>query len=81
MNIIEIPFEVEAKTMGNQKTKNVSYYFNESPHGLCLDREEIMLAQIHACERLFKLTKDQTELVVIEKEIAKIKFAIEHMKG
>lgn len=31
MNIIKIPFMVEAKTMGNQKTKNVSYYFNQSP--------------------------------------------------
>ncbi len=66
--------------MGNQKTKNVSYYFNESPHSLCLNREDIMIAQIQACERLFNLTKDQTELVAIEKETVKLKFAIELLK-
>jgi hypothetical protein len=36
MNIIDIPFIVEAKTMGNLKTKNVSYYFSESTHRFCL---------------------------------------------
>ncbi len=81
MNIIEIPFLVEAKTMGTQKTKNVSYYFSESTHSLCLIKEDIMLAQVHACERLLDLSKDQTDVATIEKEIAKLKFAIELMKG
>jgi len=81
MNIIEIPFMVEAKTMGNQKTKNVSYYINESPHSLCLDKEDIMLAQIHACERLLNLTEDQMDLAAVEEEISKLKFAIELMKS
>jgi len=81
MNIIEIPFMVEAKTMGNQKTKKVSYHFNESPHSLCLDKEDIMLAQIHACERLLNLTEDQIDLAAVEEEISKLKFAIELMKS
>jgi len=34
MNILEIPFIVEAKTMGNLRTKNVLYYFSESTHSL-----------------------------------------------
>jgi hypothetical protein len=40
-----------------------------------------MIAQIHACKRLFNLTKDKIELVAIEKEIAKLKLAIKFMKG
>ena len=50
MNVMEIPLMVEVNTMYNQKTKNVSYYFNQSPHGLCLDREDMMIAQIHPCK-------------------------------
>jgi len=81
MNIVEIPFIVEAKTMGNLRTKNVLYYFSESTHSLCLDKEAIMLAQVHACERLLDLSRDQTDTAVLEKEISKLKLAIEMMKS
>ena len=81
MNIVEIPFIVEAKTMGNLRTKNVLYYFSESTHSLCLDKEAIMLAQVHACERLLDLSRDQTDTTVLEKEISKLILAIEMMKS
>ncbi|TVP41993.1 hypothetical protein [Candidatus Nitrosocosmicus arcticus] len=72
---------VEAKTMVNQKTKKVSYYFSESPHSLCLDKEDIMLVQIHAFERLLILTEYQTDLAAVEEEISQLKFVIELMKS
>jgi len=81
MNIVEIPFIVEAKTMGNLRTKNVLYYFSESTHSLYLDKEAIMLAQVHACERLLDLSRDQTDTAVLEKEISKLRLAIETMKS
>jgi len=81
MNIVEIPFIVEAKTMGNLRTKNVLYYFSESTHSLCLDKEAIMLAQVRACERLLDLSRDQTDTAVLEKEISKLRLAIETMKS
>jgi len=81
VNIVEIPFIVEAKTMGNLRTKNVLYYFSESTHSLCLDKEAIMLAQVHACERLLDLSRDQTDTAVLEKEISKLILAIEMMKS
>ena len=81
MNIVEIPFIVEAKTMGNLRTKNVLYYFSESTHSLCLDKEAIMLAEVHACERLLDLSRDQTDTAVLEKEISKLRLAIETMKS
>ena len=81
MNIVEIPFIVEAKTMGNLRTKNVLYYFSESTHSLCLDKEAIMLAQVRACERLLDLSRDQTDTAVLEKEISKLILAIEMMKS
>jgi hypothetical protein len=81
MNIVEIPFIVEAKTMGNLRKKNVLYYFSESTHSLCLDKEAIMLAQVRACERLLDLSRDQTDTTVLEKEISKLRLAIETMKS
>jgi len=81
MNIVEIPFIVEAKTMGNLRKKNVLYYFSESTHSLCLDKEAIMLAQVRACERLLDLSRDQTDTAVLEKEISKLRLAIDTMKS
>jgi len=48
---------------------------------VCLDKEAIMLAQVHACERLLDLSRDQIDTAVLEKEISKLKLAIEMMKS
>ena len=64
MNIVETetPFVVEAKTSNcKNQERNISYQFIESAHSLCFDKREIILAQIQACERLFKYTKDKTD--------------------
>lgn len=79
MNIsaTEIPFIVEAKTSGINNKKTISYNFIESAHNLCLNKIEIVSAQIQACERLFKYVKDETDLRIIEKEIEELKFALD----
>jgi hypothetical protein len=77
MNIsqTESPFILEAKTCGCQNKKNIAYSFVESIHNLCIDRRDIIMAQILACERLMKYTMDDNEIKVIEKEIAELKLA------
>lgn len=40
-----------------------------------------MLAQVHACERLLDLSRDQTDTAVLEKEISKLILAIEMMES
>jgi hypothetical protein len=79
MNIAqtENPFIIEAKTCGCKNKKNVTYSFIESSHSLCIDKGEIILAQIHACERLLKYVKDKTDLAAIEKEISELKLALD----
>lgn len=69
MNIIDIPFIVEAKTMSNLKTKNVSYYFSESTHSLCLDKKTIMLGQVNSYERLLDISKDQRDMRLLKKKL------------
>ena len=83
MNIIEseIPYLVEAKTCGcNEKGKSVSYHFIESSHILCVDKSELMLSQIQACERLLKYSKVDSETLVLEDEISKLKLGLDLMR-
>jgi hypothetical protein len=76
---LKAPIIIEAKTSGYEnKKKNISYSFIESTHNLCLDRIEIILAQIQACERLSKYAKDHIDLATIEKEIIELKFVLGH---
>ncbi|HEY0579291.1 MAG TPA: hypothetical protein VGC75_01170 [Candidatus Nitrosocosmicus sp.] len=79
MNIVktEQPFLIEAKSSGYYQKKSISYNFIESAHSLCLNKIEIISAQIQACERLLKFTKNETDMTVIEKEIVELKFALD----
>ena len=66
----EIQIMVEAKICGcNTKPKEHFLSFYRIFSSLCLDKREIILAQIQACERLLKYTKDDTEASVIKSEI------------
>jgi hypothetical protein len=75
MNIAqtENPFVIEAKTCGCKNKKTITYSFIESSHSLCIDRREILLSQIQACERLLKYVKEDIDLRLIEKEISELK--------
>ncbi|CAN5725541.1 hypothetical protein BH23THE1_BH23THE1_11570 [soil metagenome] len=80
MNIIEseAPYLVEARTCGcKERGKSVSYHFIESAHSLCLGKGELMLAQIQACERLLKYTKEDEEITTLKDEITKLKLALD----
>jgi len=77
ITITEQPILIEAKTSGSYGKKSISYCVIESSHGLCLNKTEIISAQIHACERLLKYAKDETDLSTIEKEILELRFALD----
>jgi hypothetical protein len=80
MNIIEseIPHIVEAKTCGfSEKGKRVSYQFIESSHNLCIEKGELLLAQIQACERLLKYARDDEEISLLKDEITRLKLAMD----
>ena len=79
MNIVktEISYILEARISGFNEKKNISYHFIESAHSLRIDKIQITSEQIHACERLLKHTKDQTDQAIIKKEISELKFALD----
>ncbi|CAN5870494.1 hypothetical protein BH23THE1_BH23THE1_27710 [soil metagenome] len=80
MNITEseTPYLVEARTCGcKERGRSVSYHFIESSHSLCLEKGELMLAQIQACERLLKYAKDEEEINLLKEEISKLRLALD----
>ena len=76
---IEIEIEIEAKICGcKSNRRSISYHFIESNHGICIDKREIIMAQIQACERLLKhTTKDKEDLLLIQREISELKLALD----
>ncbi len=79
MNIVypqESP--VTAKTCGCQNRQRVTYAFTEEFHSVCMDKKDIIQAEIEACEKLLKYSS-MSEKAVIEKEISELKTALDLM--
>jgi hypothetical protein len=75
---MESPLQIEAKTCGCKENGiKIAYSFVDSYHSLCLDKKDIMLGQLHACERLLKHTTDEMDKGAIIKEIAEIKMTLD----
>jgi hypothetical protein len=79
MNIAEEEGAViEARTCGD-KNKRVAYKFMDGFHSLCLDKRDILLAEIVACEMLLRACYDEVDRNAVEKEIAELKMALDLM--
>jgi hypothetical protein len=82
MNIVdsEVPLVMVAKTCGcnDSKAKKVTYIFVDSYYTLCIDKKDILLAELAACERYLKggiLNEDEKS--TIETEISELKMALD----
>jgi hypothetical protein len=69
---------IEARTCGNEP-KRVAYKFMDAFHSLCLDKKDILLAEIEACETLLKFCQDDEDRKAVGKEIAELKMALDLM--
>jgi hypothetical protein len=79
MNIVEVDDAlIEARTCGD-KNKRVAYKFMNAFHSLCLDKRDLLLAEIGACEMLLRACHDQADRAAVEKEIAELKMALDLM--
>ena len=82
MNIAntEEPLKVVAKTCScKEKDKKVTYSFIDDSHGLCIDKKDIISAELGACEHLLKYTVDKADEEIIKKEIDELKMALDLM--
>lgn len=74
----EVNHIIDAKTCGCKTSGRVTYSFVDTSHALCLDRKDIMIAELEACERLLKYA-DESDRIILEKEIADLKLALDLM--
>jgi hypothetical protein len=74
---METPLIIEAKTTGSNSNRNVTYSPIDAYHNLFIDKRDLILAQIHACERLLKYTNDRIDQIILEKEIADLKLMLD----
>ena len=79
MNIedVETPL-VEARTCGD-KNRRVAYKFMDAFHSLCIDKKDILLAEIEASETLLRACNDETDRQAVQKEISDLRMALDLM--
>ena len=59
---MEESLKIIAKTCGCRgNSKKVIYSFVDDSHGLCIDKKDIISAELEACERLMKYAVDRTD--------------------
>ncbi len=75
---MESPLRIEAKTCGcKEKGITIAYSLIDTYHSLCVNKKDIMLTQIQACENLLKFTNDERDKSAIIKEIAELKMTLD----
>jgi hypothetical protein len=70
---------IEARTCGARNKPRVAYKFMDTFHSLCLDKKDILIAEIEACESLLRHCDDESDRVAVEKEISDLKLALDLM--
>jgi hypothetical protein len=74
-----VPLKIIAKICSckGRRNKKVTYSITDAYHSLCLDKKDILLAELEACERLSKNAIDESESKAIETEISELKMALD----
>jgi hypothetical protein len=62
-----------------REKQKVKYTFIDAYHSLCLDKKDIILAELEACTKLLKYVIEETDKKTIEREIFELKTAIDLM--
>jgi hypothetical protein len=83
MNIIETETSMKAiAKVCSCKEKNVrkvAYSFLDSYHSLCIDKRDVILAELEVCERLLKYAADENDENTVQREITELKMVLDLM--
>ena len=81
MNICdsEVSMPISARTCNckEENGKRVTYTLIESYHGLCLDKNDIIISELEACITLLKYSIDEADRSTIEREIAQLRIMLD----
>jgi len=82
MNIVTEEYDspMIAKTCGCKTNKRkVTYGFLSDSHSLCLDKKDLISAQLEACEKLSKYANDHYDKLAVDREITELRMALDLM--
>lgn len=68
--------KIEAKTTRYNDKTNVIYSIAELQHNFCIDKKEIIIEQIKACENLSRYNINKSDSLALEREISELKIAL-----
>jgi hypothetical protein len=79
MNItdLESSIQVDAKICGSVERRKIAYSIVDFHHSLYINKKDIILAQISACELLYKYTSETFDKNVLKKEISDLKLMLD----
>lgn len=69
--------QIDAKFCGSVQKRKVAYSTIEFYHSLYINKKDLLLAQIRACELLYKYTTDIFDINVLKKEISDLKLMLD----
>ena len=79
MNVtdLESSIQIYAKICGSVERRRIAYSIMDFHHSLYVNRKDIILAQISACELLYKYAIDSFDKMVLKKEISDLKLMLD----
>ena len=82
MNVIdfESPIQIDAKICGSVQRRKIAYSIMDYCHSLYINKKEIIMAQVSACELLYKYTSDSFDKNVLKKEISDLKLMLDFIE-
>jgi hypothetical protein len=82
MNVtdLESSIQIDAKICGSTQKRKIAYSIMDYHHSLYINKKDIILAQIRACELLYKYTTNSFDNNVLQKEILDLKLVLDLME-
>ena len=79
MNVtdLETLIQIDAKICGSERSRKIAYSIMDFHLSLYINKKDIILAQIQACELLFKYTTDECDTNVLNKETLDLKLMLD----
>jgi hypothetical protein len=79
MNVTDLDstIQIDAKLFGYFQRRKIAYSIMDYHHSLYINKKDIILGQIHACELLNKYTIEDLDKNVLKKEILDLKLMLD----
>jgi hypothetical protein len=74
---LESTIQIDAKLCGSLHRRRIAYSVTDFHHSLYINKKDIILGQIRACDLLYKYAIDTRDRNVLRKEILDLKLMLD----